>query len=89
MALGAQQQELTGMFVRHGLLLTSVCGACGLASAFAHMHLMSSLLFELSGVDPFTYRGASIGLAATAMLASYLPSLRAAAVDPVEALRAE
>ena len=89
MALGAQQQELTGMFVRQGLLLTSVGVACGLAAAFPLMRLMSSLLFEVSAVDPLTYGVVSLGLVATAVLASYLPSRRAAAVDPVEALRAE
>jgi len=53
------------------------------------MRLMSSFLFKVSAVDPITYAGAALGLIATAALASYLPSRRAAAVDPVEALRAE
>jgi predicted permease len=88
-ALGAQQQQLTGMFVRHGLLLTGMGVVCGLAAAFGLMRLMSSLLFKVSAVDPVTYAGAALGLIATAVLASYLPSRRAAAVDPVEALRAE
>jgi predicted permease len=89
MALGAQQQILTGMFVRHGLLLTGVGVACGLCAAAILMRLMSSLLFGVSPVDPLTYGAVSIGLVTTAFLASYLPSRRAAAVDPVEALRAE
>jgi predicted permease len=89
MALGAEQQELTGMFVRHGLLLTGVGVACGLGAAFALMRLMSSLLFKVTPVDPVTYGAACLGLIATALLASYLPSRRAAAVNPVEALRAE
>jgi len=88
-ALGAQQEQLTGMFVRHGLLLTGVGVACGLAAAFGVMRLMSSFLFKVSAVDPITYGGAALALAVTAVLASYLPSRRAAAVDPVEALRAE
>jgi predicted permease len=89
MALGAQQQILTGMFVRHGLLLTGVGVACGLCAAIILMRLMSSLLFRVSPVDPLTYAAVSVGLVLTAFLASYLPSRRAAAVDPVEALRAE
>jgi predicted permease len=89
MALGAQQQELTGMFVRHALLLTGVGVACGLGAAMALMRLMSSLLFRVSPGDPVTYGAVSAGLVATAVLASYLPSRRAATVDPVEALRAE
>jgi ABC-type lipoprotein release transport system permease subunit len=58
-------------------------------SAFAVVRLMSSLLFKVSPVDPVAYGAAAAGLAATALLASYLPSHRVSAVDPVEALRAE
>ena len=89
MALGAQQPTVTGMFVRHGLLLTGVGVACGLVAAVIVMRLMSSLLFNVNPVDPVTYGTVSLGLAGTAWLASYLPSRRAATVDPVEALRAE
>jgi predicted permease len=89
MALGAQQPTVTGMFVRHGLLLTGIGVACGLVAAALLMRLMSSLLFNVNPVDPITYGTVSLGLAATAWLASYLPSRRAATVDPVEALRAE
>jgi predicted permease len=88
-ALGARHQELTGMFVRHALWLTGVGVACGLGAAIPLMRLMSSLLFEVKPVDPVTYGAVSLGLVATAVLASYLPSRRAATVDPVEALRAE
>jgi predicted permease len=89
MALGAQQPTVTGMFVRHGLVLTGVGVACGLVAAVVLMRLMSSLLFNVNPVDPITYGVVSLGLVATAWLASYLPSRRAATVDPVEALRAE
>jgi hypothetical protein len=89
MALGAQQPTVTGMFVRHGLFLTGIGVACGLIAAVLLMRLMSTLLFNVNPVDPVTYGTVSLGLAATAWLASYLPSRRAATVDPVEALRAE
>ena len=89
MALGAQNKMLTGMFVRHGLSLTAIGVACGLVVAMIVMRLMSSLLFKVSPVDPVAYGAASLGLVATAFLASYLPSRRASAVHPVEALRAE
>ncbi len=88
-ALGAQQKEVTGMFVRQGLLLTGIGVAFGLAAAIAAMRLMSSLLFHVSPVDPLTYAAVTVGLVAAALLASYLPSRRAASVNPVEALRAE
>jgi ABC-type antimicrobial peptide transport system permease subunit len=77
------------MFVQHGLLLTGIGVACGLLAAIVSMRLLSSLLFNVRPVDPVTYAAASIGLATTAWLASYVPSRRAATVDPVEALRAE
>jgi predicted permease len=89
MALGAQRRELTAMFVRHGILLTGAGAAIGLVVAFAVTRLLSSLLFHVSPADPVTYVLVSLGLIAIAALASYLPSRRAAAVDPSEALRAE
>jgi len=89
MALGAQQQKLTGMFVRHGLALTGIGVGLGLLGAAVSMRLLSSLLFNVRPVDPVTYAAASAGMLVTAWLASYLPSRRAATVDPVEALRAE
>jgi predicted permease len=89
MALGAQRNAITGMFVRHGLLLTGIGIAFGMVAAFATMRLMSSLLYDVSPVDPMTYTIIPLGIAAIAWLACYLPSRRAATVDPVNALRAE
>ena len=77
------------VFERHGLLLAVAGVACGLAAAFPLMRLLSPLLFNVSPVDPLTYTGVCIGLVATTLLASYLPSRRTARIDPVEALRAE
>src|ERR1700741_699096 len=88
-ALGAQLPTLTRMFVRQGMLLTSIGLVAGLLVSFGVMRLMSSLLFGVKAMDPVTYIAVSCGLAATAFLACYLPSRRAAGVDPVEALRAE
>jgi putative ABC transport system permease protein len=51
--------------------------------------LMASLLYGISALDPITYLAAPVLLAAATVLASYLPARRAAAVDPVDALRAE
>jgi ABC-type antimicrobial peptide transport system permease subunit len=89
MALGAQRQTLTAMFVRQGLWLTGIGVGCGLVVAFVAMRLMSSLLFNVSPVDPITYITITVGVIATAYFACYLPSRRAASVDPVDALRAE
>jgi putative ABC transport system permease protein len=89
MAIGATQEELTQMFVRHGLMLAGIGVACGLTAALLLSRLLATLLFEVSPVDPLTYLTVGIGLAAAATLASYLPARRATTVDPVEALRAE
>ena len=89
MALGAQRQELTGLFVRQGLWLTGIGVACGLVVAFVAMRLMSSLLFNVSPVDPITYAAITVCVVATAYIACYLPSRRASTVNPVDALRAE
>ena len=89
MALGAQQSVLTGMFVRHGLVLAGAGVVCGLLTAAIVMRLMASLLFGVSPMDPITYGASALGVVGVAWFASYLPSRRAATVDPVEALRAE
>ena len=89
LALGAQQQEITGIFVRHALWLAGAGVACGLGAAPALTRLMSSLLFGVKSVDPVTYAVVSLGLIATTAFASYLPARRTAAVNPVESLRAE
>jgi ABC-type antimicrobial peptide transport system permease subunit len=89
MALGAQRKELTAMFVRQGLWLTGIGIACCVVIAFLAMRLMSSLLFGVSSRDPWTYAGTITCLIAVSWLACYLPSRRAASVDPVNTLRAE
>jgi len=89
MALGARYDEVTRLFVRHGLSLAAICIACGLAASLALARLMSSLLFDVSATDWVTYAAVSIGLAAAAVLASYVPARRATHIDPVHALRAE
>ena len=72
-----------------GVLLAGVGVACGLIVAIATVRLMSSLLFHVSAVDPVTYVVVCVGLLCTSALASYIPSRRAAGVDPINALKAE
>ena len=76
------------MFVRQGLLLTGIGVVCGLVAAFVTMRLMSSLLFNVSPVDPLTYAAITVCVMAIA----YLPAicLRGGRLRlPVNALRAE
>jgi len=89
LALGEQKGRLRWMFIRSALALTGTGIAIGLAAAAGLTRLMKSLLFGVSPLDPLTYVSVLIVLAASAVLASYLPARRAAAVNPVEALRAE
>jgi predicted permease len=89
MALGARQQQVSDMFVKHGLRLAAVGVVCGLIAALGLSRLLRSVLFAVSANDPFTYALTSAGLVAAAMLASYIPSRRATAVDPVDTLRSE
>ena len=88
-ALGAQRNSIITMFVRQGLVLAGSGIACGLLLAFAATWLLKSLLFQVSPADPITYALTCVALCAAALLASYIPSRRTAAVNPVEALRSE
>jgi predicted permease len=89
LALGAPLQNVTGMFVRHGMVLSGVGVAFGLTGALALTRLMKSVLYDVSPSDPLTYVEVSIALVLAATLASYLSAHKATRVDPVEALRAE
>jgi ABC-type antimicrobial peptide transport system permease subunit len=89
MALGAQRQTITAMFVRHGLILTGIGVGFGLIASFVVMRLMSSLLFGVNPVDPTTYAAITVVIAIISYAACYLPSRRAASVEPVNSLRAE
>jgi len=77
------------MFVASGLALTGIGIVFGLAVAVGLTQTMSSLLFGTSPLDPATYLSVPIVLLTAASLASYLPARRIAAIDPVEALKAE
>ena len=89
LALGAAPAGLMRMFVRQGLMLTSVGAAIGLVTAIALTQWMSSLLFGVERLDPPTYAVVLAVLGMAAALASYVPARRAAAIDPVETLTAE
>jgi predicted permease len=89
MALGAQQATVSGMFVKHGLVLAGIGVVCGLVTAAIAMRLMAAVLYKVNPIDPVTYGGMAVGIFAVAFIASYLPARRATSVDPIETLRAE
>ncbi len=86
-ALGATRGSVQGMVVRRGMLLAGVGIAVGLGGALAAGSTLSSLLYEIDATDPTTYLIVAFVLGATALLASWLPALRASGVDPAIALR--
>jgi ABC-type antimicrobial peptide transport system permease subunit len=61
----------------------------GLVGAFAGARVLRTFLFDLTPSDPLTYATIIVVLGVTAVLASWVPGLRASRVDPVIALRAE
>jgi predicted permease len=87
MALGAQRGAVVGAFVRQGMWLTVTGIAIGLVIASATMRFMSAILYGVSADDPITYITITCTVVMSALLACYLPSRRAAEVDPVLALR--
>jgi len=89
MALGARPGELQRMIVCQGLILAGFGIALGAGAALGLSRLMKSLLYGVSPLDPLTYVAVAVVLVMSAVLASYLPARRAAAVDPLDALRTE
>jgi predicted permease len=89
MALGAQRSDVSGLFLRHAVMLAAIGIAVGLAGALLLTRSMSSLLFNVSPVDPWTYALVSAMLVGVALLASYVPARRAAAINPTRALHWE
>ena len=87
MALGAQRGAVVGAFVRQGMQLTVAGIAIGLIVASATMRFMSAILYGVSAEDPITYVTITCAVVIAALLACYLPSRRAAEVNPVLALR--
>jgi predicted permease len=88
-ALGADDRNVSALFLRQGLLLAAAGVAIGLVVAAATTRVMSSLLFGVGATDPVTYAIVAIGLGGTALLASYIPARRASRIDPASALRWE
>jgi putative ABC transport system permease protein len=88
-ALGAQPNQVTTLFLRRGVLLALVGGAVGMAAALGLSRWVSSLLFGVTALDPITYVASGLIVSAAALIASYIPARRALSVNPVEALRAD
>lgn len=77
------------MFLRSALTLTGVGIGIGLATAAALTQFMRTLLFGVHPLDPVSFIAVPVVLVLAATLASYLPAARAAAINAVDALKAQ
>jgi putative ABC transport system permease protein len=86
MAVGASPNRVVAMVVWQGARLAVLGVVLGLIAAALAAGAMQTMLFEMKGIDPATFAGASLVLALAALLASYVPARRAARISPLAAL---
>jgi putative ABC transport system permease protein len=89
MALGSPQSAIFRLVLISGTKLALAGCAIGLLGAFAVSRLLRSFLFQVSGLDPLVLGLSAILVLLLALVACLLPAMRAASVDPMEALRTE
>ena len=87
MALGATARDVTLMVARRGIVLAAVGVGAGLIGALAATRVLRGLLYGVSATDPIALALTCVTLFAVAAAASWLPARRAAAIQPMEALR--
>ena len=88
-AVGARAADIRDLVLREALVVAVLGMAVGLAAAVGLTRFMSAILYETSPLDVTTFVGVSLLMLAVALVASYLPARRAAAIDPIRALRWE
>ena len=88
-ALGAQTRAVVAMVLRKSLAWVCVGVAAGVFAAAGAARLVASLLYGISPHDPLAYAAAAATLLIAALVAAWVPALRAARVDPMVALRSE
>jgi putative ABC transport system permease protein len=89
LALGAGARSVRNMVVFQGLRLALAGVLIGLAGAFGVTRLIASLLFGVKAFDPIVFSMAPVVLLGVALVAVWLPAIRASRVDPIHALRYE
>src|SRR3984957_6529673 len=89
MAMGASRSDIVSMVLRGALWQVLLGVALGIPAAFYAGHLITSLLYGVSGSDPVAYLGATIALAMCAAVAGFVPAPRPASIEPMRALRSE
>src|SRR5947207_15865965 len=81
--------NVRGLILRQGMTLALIGSIIGLAIAFGATRLLKSVLYGVNAIDPTTFVGVTLLLGMVALLACWIPALRASRVDPMVALRAE
>lgn len=87
MALGAEAARVRRMVVRQGVGVVAVGIALGLGIAVLASGALSSLLYGVEAVDPYTFGAMAAVMAGVGVVASWVPALRASRVDPIESMR--
>ena len=86
-ALGAAQDEIVRLMVRKGSAMVVVGLAGGLVGALVLSRFLSSQLYGVAPTDPATFGAVAVGFGVVALFATWLPSRRAARIDPIRALK--
>jgi predicted permease len=86
-ALGAKANDIRNMVVLEAIRLTLVGVAIGVAAAWSLTRFIESFLFNVKPIDPFVFVVVPTLLSAIALVAAWLPALRASRINPIEALR--
>jgi ABC-type antimicrobial peptide transport system permease subunit len=89
MALGATPGAIARLVLRLTARWAAIGAVLGVMGSLFALHLLQAMLFQVFARDPWTPAPALALLSAVALLAAWIPSRRAARVDPVEALRRE
>lgn len=86
-ALGAQRSDVIWLVLRQGFAMIVPGVLAGLLAAIWLSRLLSSMLYQVSAHDPLTFAAVSAGLIGVALIACWIPAMRAARIDPMQSLR--
>ena len=87
LALGAQRDNVLGLILRRGLLLSAAGLAIGVVASLVLTRFMQEMLYGVGRFDPLTFVGVCAVLLLVSLIASSVPAYRAARLDPMQTLR--